>query len=145
MTDTAELIARADALLTVRRAGKSHLPESPWDLMQALRDGYAAQVLEIERLRIERDSFQASMCVARRQIIDGDERGNRLIAMRERAEAAERKIEVQEMAMETARNIWEQKLAANFAATKERCATVADRLDSVNGIGAAIRALKAEP
>jgi hypothetical protein len=48
---TAELIARADAILAVKDAGKSMMPESPWEIMRAMRAALAAQAQEIERLK----------------------------------------------------------------------------------------------
>jgi hypothetical protein len=44
---TAELIARADAILAVKDAGKSMMPESPWEVMRAMRAALAAQAQQL--------------------------------------------------------------------------------------------------
>jgi hypothetical protein len=138
MTGTAELIARLRATFKDRDGETAPLAE---EAALAL----AAQAQEIAEQRERADTAedhvaeehrraQAAEALARLQRDTVRERETLLEEAEARMRELERKIEVQEMAMDTARSIWEQRI--------ERCAKVADRIDSVNGIGDAIRALK---
>jgi hypothetical protein len=97
---TAELIARADGYLQ----SWGNLSRAD-NLIKAMRDRLAAQAQEIEQAR--RDAATERTL---RLSLEGERN-----AAEARVRELERKIEVQEMAMDTARSIWEQKLAARQA------------------------------
>jgi hypothetical protein len=154
--DTAELIARAE----------TWPDDTPWGIfIRDMKVALAAQAQEIARETGRAEVIFETLGEARDEIAAQAQEIERLKGehldteddLIKRAEAAEacvweleRKIEAQEMAMDSARRIWERKIAAIEAATIERCVRVTESYPIehkfvCDRFAAAIRALAKEP